>query len=187
MPVYRAQNRKKTSNKKPALLVLLAVVLVAALLLLAPYLSDRKAADALAEESGAETSVSGTGPTAALKAIYEASDVRGVSELNAIVLGEQFGIGADLYLKEWGRYTNGTYGVADVFIFRMLEGQEDALREALEQVKTNRIVECRNYDIYNSLEIAENAQIFQIGKDYICFVMIEDADGARDIIEDCLK
>lgn len=187
MPVYRAQNRKKPSRTKPVLLILLVVLLAAAAVLLVPIFADRQAVDAMAEENDAQEAVSGIGPVAALDAIYENCDIRGVSELNAVVLNEQFGIGTDLYLKEWGRYTNGTYGVADVFIFRMLEGQEDALREALEQAKTNRIVECRNYDIYNSLECAESAQIFQVGENYMCFVMIEDADGARDIIEDFLN
>lgn len=186
MPVYRAQNKKSPSRAKAVLLILLAAVLAAAALLLVPVFADRQAVDALAEESETQNSVSGEGPSAALEAIYETSDIRGVSSVNAVILDEQFGISTDLYLKVWGRYTNGTYGVADVFIFRMLEGHEDALREALEQVKTNRIVECRNYDIYNSLECAESAQIFQVGEDYMCLVMIEDADGARDIIEDCL-
>jgi hypothetical protein len=184
MPVYHAKNRKKPTRAKP-LLALLAVLVVGGLLL-AAFWADRRAVEAMAEESQTEESISGEGPAAALEAIYETSDIRGVSTVNAVILDEQFGVTTDLYLKAWGRYTDGTYGVADVFIFRTLQGQEDALREALEQVKTNRIVECRNYDIYNSLECAESAQIFQVGEEYMCLVMIEDADGARDIIEDCL-
>ena len=185
MPVYHAKNRKKPTRTKPLLLVLLAVLVVGGLLL-AVFWADRRAVEAMAEEPQTEESISGEGPAAALEAIYETSDIRGVSTVNAVILDEQFGVTTDLYLKAWGRYTDGTYGVADVFIFRMLQGQEDALRESLEQVKTNRIVECRNYDIYNSLECAESAQIFQVGEEYMCLVMIEDADGARDIIEDCL-
>lgn len=186
MPVYRAQN-KKTSKAKSVLLFLVVVAVLFAVLYGFSVYSAKLAADALAEKNEDASDLSGEGPTAALEAIYETCEIRGVSTANAVVLDEQFGISTDLYLKAWGRYTNGTYGIADVFIFRTLEDHEDDLREALEHVKTNRIVECRSYDIYNSLEIAESAQIFQVGDSYMCLVMIEDPDAARDIIEDCLN
>lgn len=185
MPVYRAQNRKKAPTTRPVLPVLLAMLVIAAILL-AVFFADRQAAETMADLSETEDAISGEGPAAALEAIYETSDIRGVSTVNAVVLDEQFGITTDLYLRAWGRYTDGTYGIADVFIFRILEDHEDQLREALEQVKTNRIVECRDYDIYNSLACAEAAQIFQVGDSYMCMVMIEDADAARDILEDYL-
>ena len=166
MPVYRAQkNQKKKTKPNYFLLGLLAVLLIAAVLFAVSAITRAEAA---------------------LKAIYEQSDVRGVSTLNNMVLDEKFGVTMDLYLKTWGRYSSGTYGLADVFIFRTLEGKEEALREALEQVKTARIVEARNYDIYNSLEHAEEGQIFQVGEDYICLIMIENADQVREILEDCL-
>ncbi len=186
MPVYRSQNRKKQPRVKPFTVILLAVLVAAAVAVLLSVFAGGQAVDAMAEESAANVDISGEGPLAALEAIYEGSEIRGVSSINAVVLDEQFGITSDLYLKAWGRYTDGTYGIADVFIFRLLEGHEDALREALEQVKTNRILECRNYDIYNSLECAEEGQIFQVGEDYLCLVMIEDADNAREILEDSL-
>lgn len=187
MPVYRAQKKQK-KKLRPRYLVLglLVVLLAAAALFGLSYLSRSRAALAMAEVSAEEEVISGEGPEAALEAIYEQSDIRGVHSLNNIVLDERFGITMDLYLKMWGRYTEGTYGIADVFIFRTLEGQEEALREALEQVKTARIVEARNYDIYNSLECAEEGQIFQVGEDYMCLIMIENADQVREILEDYL-
>ena len=187
MPVYRAQkNQKKKTKPNYFLLGLLAVLLIAAVLFAVSASTRAEAAQAMAAGESEEEVISGEGPEAALKAIYEQSDVRGVSTLNNMVLDEKFGVTMDLYLKTWGRYSSGTYGLADVFIFRTLEGKEEALREALEQVKTARIVEARNYDIYNSLEHAEEGQIFQVGEDYICLIMIENADQVREILEDCL-
>ena len=187
MPVYRAQkNKKKKSGLRFVLLGLLVILLIAAVLLAVSAVSRTQAAQAMAEASAEEESISGEGPTAALQAIYEQSDIRGVSSLSSITLDEKFGLTTDLYLKFWGRYSEGTYGIADVFIFHTLPGKEEALREVLEQIKTARIVETRNYDIYNSLECAEEGQIFQVGEDYMCLIMIENADQVRDILEECL-
>jgi len=187
MPVYRAQNSKKKKTKpRYFLLGVFVIILIAGLLLAVSAFTRAQAAQTMAEAESEEEAISGEGPTAALEAIYEQSDIRGVSTLNNMVLDEKFGITMDLYLKTWGRYSSATYGLADVFIFRTLEGKEEALREALEQVKTARMVEARNYDIYNSLECAEEGQIFQVGEDYMCLIMIENADQVREILEDCL-
>lgn len=188
MPVYRTQNRTNASRKKlrPLPLILMIVVAVALVAVAVAMLWGGAAEDAVSAQSQNEEATSGEGPTAALEAIYEQNDTRGVTILTNIALDEQYGISSDIYLKAWGRVTDGIYGIADVFIFRTLEGQEDALREALEQVKTNRIVETRNYDIYNSLEYAEGGQIFEVGDDYLCLIMIENADQVREILESYL-
>ena len=187
MPVYRAQNnKKKKTGPNRFLLGLLVIILIAAAVFALSAIKQAQAAQTMADAESEEEVISGEGPEAALEAIYENCDIRGVKALNNMVLDEKFGVTMDLYLKMWGRFSTGTYGIADVFIFRTLEGHEEALREALEQVKTARIVEARNYDIYNSLECAEEGQIFQVGEDYLCLVMIENADQAREILEDCL-
>ncbi len=184
MPVYRAQNRKKTARRRPGLLVIIlivaAVVAVAALLI--SIFGGGAAQEAMAAQA-LEDEVTGEGPAAALEAIYAANTTRGVADLSTTVLDEQFGVAPGLYLKAWGCYTENTYGIADVFIFRTMEGQQNALREALEQVKTNRIVETRSYDIYNSAEYAEEGQIFEVGDDYMCLIMIENADQVRETLE----
>ena len=185
MAVYRTPNTKKQRKISPALLVLLAAAVVVAAVVILSAVSNRQAITAMADSSSSEELVSGEGPEAALEAIYAQSEVRGVSALNSKILDEKFGVVPETYLKAWGRYSDGTYGIADVFIFRTVEGQKDALRESLEQVKTARIVETQNYDIYNSLEYAEEGQIFEAG-DYMCLIMIENADQVRETLEDFL-
>ena len=188
MAVYRANpNRKKKKLPLlPALVLLLAVIVV---LVVFGLRHSRQAQQALADsQSETEIDLTGEGPETALALMYEDNDTRGVSALNNVVLEEKFGVTIDDYLRAWGCYSSGTYGIADVFIFLPNADEEETgqLREQLELVKTNRIVEARDYDIYNALEHAEEGQIFEVG-DYLCLIMIENPDQVREILEDCLS
>lgn len=187
MPVYRANHTRKKS-KLPAILALILVLGLIALLVVIGARHSRETALAEAEAAAAlAAEQSDEGPETALARIYEQNDTRGVSTLNNVVLEEQFGISIDDYLRAWGCYSSGTYGIADVFIFLPNPGEEDLshLREHLEHIKTNRIVEAQSYNIYNALEHAEEGQIFEVG-DYLCLIMIENPDHVRDILEECL-
>lgn len=181
------QKRKLPGEQKFGIALLLLIV---PLLLFSGCMGERTAvAPAEARVASAETDpmeeVVPLDPEEALDEIYADVDVRGVEEVSPQVLFEKFGIAEELYTDYYVRCSSGRYGLADVFIIEPAYGREEELREALEQLKTNRIVEFRNYDIYNALEYAENGQIFQAGPYYV-LVMLENADQAREIIERCV-
>ena len=178
------QKKKMPPEQKFGIFLL---ILIVPLLFLGGCTRDPQAApaEARAITAGAETSDEETGPMSpeeALDEIFADIEVRGVEEPTPQLLFEKFGVSEDLYLNCYARCSNGRYGLADAFIFEPMPGREDELREALEQVKTNRIVEFKNYDIYNALENAENGQIFQAG-DYLVLIMIENCDEVRSVLE----
>ncbi len=121
-------------------------------------------------------------PQAALEEIYYDVQIMGVQEATSDILDERFRIASELYTSADVRVADGRYGVADVFILKPAAGKEDELKEALEQVKLARIMEFKNYDIYNSLQLAEDGQIFTRG-DYLVLIMIENPDQVREVIE----
>lgn len=127
-------------------------------------------------------SATSSDPEQLLDDIFIDVDVRGIEEADETVLFEKFGISEDLYQEQFVRYSNGRYGLADVFILQPYLGQEEALHEALVQTKLNRIVEFKNYDIYNALAYAEDGQIFDVDG-YTVLVMMENAEEVRSLIE----
>lgn len=121
-------------------------------------------------------------PQAALEEIYYNVQIMGVQEATPALLEERFKVDSSLYTSVDARFTDGRFGVADVYIFRPASGKEDELKEALEQIKLSRIIEFKNYDIYNSAQLSEDGVIFTRGE-YMILTMIEDADKVREIIE----
>lgn len=121
-------------------------------------------------------------PQAALEDIYYDVEIMGIQDATPTVLEDKFRIDSSLYTSADAKYADGRYGVADVFIFKIAPGKEDELKEALEQVKLSRIMEFKNYDIYNSLQLSEDGQIFTRGE-YMILTMIENAEPVREIIE----
>ncbi len=125
--------------------------------------------------------VATSGPENAVKEIFFQSEIMGLHDLDETVLQERFDISPELYTEYYGKYADGRYGVSDIFILRPAEGREAELKEALEQVKIARINEFQNYNIYNALENAEDALIFNRG-DYMVMVMTNDAEGVKELI-----
>ena len=123
-----------------------------------------------------------TGPETALEEIYQSVEIRGIQEGTDELLEEKFQIDPSLYTENHSRVADGSYGVADVLILRPAEGKADELRNALELAKVSRITEFTNYDIYNSLELAQNGEIYEVG-DYLVLTMIDNGDQVRSIIE----
>lgn len=121
-------------------------------------------------------------PQAALEEVYYDVQIMGVQEATPALLEEKFHLDRSLYTSVDARFADGRFGVADVYIFRPVPGKEDELKEALEQIKLSRIIEFKNYDIYNSTQLTEDGRIFTRGE-YMILTMIEDADKVREIIE----
>ncbi len=122
-------------------------------------------------------------PAGAIEKIYADIDMKGLSDATADDLAEQFSIDTSLVGDFYVRYSSGRYGVADVFILQPINSDSTPqIREELEQVKLNRIREFEHYDIYNSYEIAQDAQIFEQGG-YVIMLMLENMDDARAVID----
>ncbi len=132
-------------------------------------------------ESGGEEA-SADAPQQALAEIYFDVDIMGVEEATPQRLENDFGIDPSIYDSCAGRYTDGRFGIADVIMLSPRPGKEEEVREALQTIKLSRMSLFRNYDIYNSYELAENGSIFQRG-DYYILTMIENEEAVREIIE----
>lgn len=122
-------------------------------------------------------------PQAALEKIYEKVTVEDVQDADARDLGRLFSIDTKLVDDYAVRYASGKYGIANVFILKP-KTEEDAakLRDQLEQVKLSVTRECEHYDIYNSYQIAQDAQVFEQGG-YLIMLMLSDAEAARNVID----
>lgn len=123
----------------------------------------------------------GSGPEEALNEIYFNVDILGVQEVTTKVLVDEFGLSSSHWVSVHGRYTNGRFGIADVFIIRPRPGHEDDVRECLETIKLARMNLFRNFDIYDSYSLAENGSIYQRG-DYYILLMIDNEDEVRSIL-----
>ncbi len=127
----------------------------------------------------------GSGPEEALTEIYFDVDILGVEEVTSQVLEDKFGLDPAHWLSVYGRYTNGRFGIADVFLIRPRPGHEDEVRECLETIKLSRMNLFRNFDVYNAYSLAENGSIYQRG-DYYILLMIEDEERVRGILRNYL-
>ena len=82
------------------------------------------------------------------------------------------------------RCTEGKYGVADVAIIRVKEGKTTEVINSLENRKDDRINEFRSYDVYDSYNIAMNADIYDQGELVIMLMLSEeDKAKAKEIID----
>ncbi len=122
-------------------------------------------------------------PETALSEIYFDVSILGVEEVTPQKLEEEFGIDPFIYTYCGGRYTNGRYGIADVILLYPRSGYEDEVREALQTIKLSRINLFKNYDIYNSHDLAENGTIARRGGYYI-LTMIDNEEAVWDILEE---
>lgn len=122
-----------------------------------------------------------SGPEEALTEIYFNVDILGVEEVTSQVLVDQFGLDPSHWLSVHGRYTNGRFGIADVFLIRPRPGHEDEVRECLETIKLSRMNLFRNFDVFNAYSLAENGSIYQRG-DYYILLMIDNEDEVREIL-----
>ncbi len=72
------------------------------------------------------------------------------------------------------RSASGKYGVCDVAVLRVRNSAEAEVMESLEKRKDDRINEFLNYDVYNSYNVAMNAEIYQEGELVIMLMIPEE-------------
>lgn len=134
-------------------------------------------------ETAEFTSDSGQGVSDALDDIYYGVTIMGVQDATAESVAKDFGLDTSVFSELYGRYTDGRFGIADVFVVRPAYGKEAAARDALITIRTARTSLFKNFNIYGASELAEGGVIYSRG-DYLILLMIENADSAREILND---
>lgn len=120
-------------------------------------------------------------PETAIQKIYDHIDIKGVEFADDTVMEDKFFFSLEDIDEYYVIFSSGRYGVADVFIIKPAEDKMPSVRETLEQVKINRVHEFENYDVYDSLRIADDAEIFE-RQDYLIMLMVRDEEFARKTI-----
>ena len=122
--------------------------------------------------------------------IYARSDISKLtsSSVSVIrdktVLEEQFYLNLDNIISYEVRSAEGKYGVADVAIIRPKEGFANEVMDSLEMRKDDRINEFLNYDVYDSYEIALEAEIYQVGELVVMLMLSDDNKAvAKELID----
>ncbi len=122
--------------------------------------------------------------------IYENLDISELTRKSVIkaedetFISEQYYLNLDDVVSYEIRYTEGNYGVADVAIIRVKDGKASEVMESLENRKDDRISEFRNFDVYNSYDIALDAEIYEAGELVIMLMLSEDEKSmAMEIID----
>ena len=94
------------------------------------------------------------------------------------LLSEQFYLDLDNVISYDIRSAEGNYGAADVAIIRVKEGKASEVMESLENRKDDRIGEFRSYDVYDSYDIAMEAEIYEAGE-LVVMLMLSEDDKAK--------
>ncbi|MBQ7874462.1 MAG: DUF4358 domain-containing protein [Oscillospiraceae bacterium] len=99
-------------------------------------------------------------------------------------LTEQYYLDLDKVVAYDIRSAEGNYGVADIAIIRIEEGAANDVMDSLEMRKDDRINEFLNYDVYDSYEVALEAEIYQAGELVVMLMLSEDDKAAaKEIID----
>ncbi|MCL2068560.1 MAG: DUF4358 domain-containing protein [Oscillospiraceae bacterium] len=123
-----------------------------------------------------------SGPRIALREIYISIGPGNKSELVGMDrLLEIIGITSLPAAEIYARYSDPRGGLADVVIIKPEEESMVEVREALYRYRDRRVAELENFDVLGSLDIAQNAVIFEHGE-YVVLLMTPDNDAAQMII-----
>lgn len=172
-------NRKVTMMKKFTLILLSAVFAVS--IFTACGKSEKEQEQPMLQQSEEKVEPTTAQPETAIKEIYSDIEIKGIETADDSVLTEKFVMNLEDIEDYWVKYSAKNYGVSDVFIIKPKKGHFEQVEEMLDEVKKQRITEFTNYDVYNSLQISENAVIYTRG-DYVVMLMLEDTAGAKEII-----
>ena len=134
-------------------------------------------------KSSSEKTVSQNNPKKALEEIYKFVEIKGVEDGDKAFVTETLGIDESYFSKFYIKKTDAKYGVADVYIIEPTKGNTDKIVRALTSFRDRRALECKDYNIYNSYEIVQNAQIIARGE-YIVMLMLEDTESAEEILKE---
>ena len=128
-----------------------------------------------------EYSSSSHDPNMALKEIYDDVKIKDIQIGDNNFVKDILGLDSKDFSNYYIRKTDGKYGVADVYIIVPTEDNMEKVLKAYTAFRDSRALDFKNYNIYNSLEITQDARIFSRGK-YAVMIMMENADEAEEII-----
>lgn len=132
-------------------------------------------------ESTSEQAPKQADPKTAIDIISDHINVKGVEFADDTVMEEKFFFDLDDIDEYYVLYSSGRYGVADIYIIKPKTDKMPSVRETLEQVKINRVNEFEEYNVYDSLRIANDAEIFE-QQNYLIMLMVPDEEFARKTI-----
>jgi len=122
-------------------------------------------------------------PQGAADAIYETLTGRSVEKLDSQGLQNVLNISVLDTKSYLVYYSNPLNGLCDLAIIEPEDDKRDDIRKALFAYKESRMEEFRNYDILDSFEIAENAEIYE-QDEYLILLMLPNNDAAQEIIDE---
>lgn len=128
-----------------------------------------------------QSSVVSHDPNQALDEIYKNVEIKGVETGDATFVQDIIGLNPKDFSECYIRKTDGKYGVADIYIVVPTADNMEKVLKAYTAFRDSRALDLKNYNIYNSWEITQDARIFSRGK-YAVMIMIKDADEAEEIL-----
>ncbi|MEG1621571.1 MAG: DUF4358 domain-containing protein [Oscillospiraceae bacterium] len=141
-----------------------------------------KANEESVSSSSQSSVVASDDPEGALKEIYKTIEIKGVTDGNEKYATEVIGLDESDFYACYIKKTDGKFGVSDIYIIEPEIDKTEEVTKILNTFRDKRVLEFTDYNIYNSLEIAQNAQVIQRGK-YVILVMVEDVEGATQILK----
>ena len=101
-----------------------------------------------------------------------------------LILTEQFYLDLNNVISFDIRSASGKYGAADVAVIRVKEGTAEAVMDSLENRKDDRINEFLNFDVYDSYEVAMDAEIYNVGELVVMLMLSDDdKDMAKGVVD----
>jgi len=79
------------------------------------------------------------------------------------------------------RYSSGSFGLADLYVIKPASDSIYDLKRELEDLRLRRIEEFEQYDVYDALTIAQNAEVMEIGN-YVVLIMMADSDHVLELL-----
>ena len=121
-------------------------------------------------------------PKTAIDKIYGEDGGYIAQDIDKARLTEIIGVLEFPAVEVYARYSDPKGGLIDVVIAKPERGSEADVREALYQYCDRRVEEFGNYDILDSLKIAQGAVVFEQGG-YAIMLMTKDNEAAQVIID----
>ncbi len=122
--------------------------------------------------------------------IYEAAELSELTAKSVSVISDKTTLTEQFYLDLSKvtayeiRSAEGNFGAADVALLIVNEGETAEVAESLEKRKDDRINEFLDYDVYNSYNVALEAEIYEEGRLVVMLMLSEDANAAAKAIID---
>lgn len=144
--------------------------------------SSQESSSSVPEVSSSSEPEFEANPSAAIEEIYLNIDMMGLVDAQDEDVTDRFLIPMDIVDEYSIKYSLGRFGVADTYIVKPADGQMEEVERKLADIKDTRIREFEKYDVMNSYSISQNAEIYIRGE-YVIMVMLEDNEGAKNIIK----